>query len=284
MSILRNKTGKVRLFWKLAFVIVLYMIAAVLVRFIPISLLTIILVNGGMSQANALEKANSLIVVNPYWSTLISIISGILSLLIVWYMTRVVEKIDLTGEALGLNWNKQSLWLSLLGAILAFLFFVASFLTDSIINPNRFSVLELMKDISIPIVIQNLFFYLGLGFGEEIVFRGYVQIRLIERWRTILGIVITAVLFVLLHQVSYNLSPIIILSGVMLWTSVGALYYLSKSLYFVIVFHGLLNTLHNTFNYKISDVSNMIINAGALVIITIFYLWLRKTKSHLNAV
>ena len=71
MSILRNKTGKVRLSWKLAFVIVLYMMAAVLVRFIPISILTIILVNGGMSQANALEQANSLIVIDPYWSTLI---------------------------------------------------------------------------------------------------------------------------------------------------------------------------------------------------------------------
>ena len=199
-------------------------------------------------------------------------------------MIRVIEKTDFTWEALGLNWNKHSLRLILLGTILAFLFFGASFITDSIINPNRFSVFELMRDISIPIVVQNLFFYIGLAFGEEIVFRGYIQTRLIERWRAVLGIIITAVLFVLLHQVSYNLYPMIILSGVMLWISVGALYYLTKSLYFVIVFHGLLNTLQNTFTYKTSELSNMMINASALIIMTLFYLWLRKAKSQLIAV
>jgi membrane protease YdiL (CAAX protease family) len=67
-----------------------------------------------------------------------------------------------------------------------------------------------------------------MGFGEEIVFRGYIQTRLVERYRAIWGILITAMIFVLLHQISYNLSPIIFLSGVMLWTAIGALYYLSK--------------------------------------------------------
>jgi membrane protease YdiL (CAAX protease family) len=41
---------------------------------------------------------------------------------------------------------------------------------------------------------------LGCGFGEELLFRGYIQTRLSQRWGRWIGIVVTAALFGLLHM------------------------------------------------------------------------------------
>jgi membrane protease YdiL (CAAX protease family) len=108
-----------------------------------------------------------------------------------------------------------------------------------------------------------------MAFGEEIVFRGYVQTRLVERYRAIWGILITALVFVLLHQISYSLSPILILSGVLLWTSVGVIYYLSESLYLVVIFHGLMNALINTLNLEFGDIGGLILHAFALSLVIV---------------
>ena len=87
---------------------------------------------------------------------------------------------------------------------------------------------------------------------------------------SIWGISITAVIFVLLHQVSYRLSPVLIVSGLLLWTAVGILYYWSKSLYLVVLFHGLMNTIMNTVGFEVGDISNLIVNALMLSLVGIF--------------
>jgi len=87
------------------------------------------------------------------------------------------------------------------------------------------------------------------------------------------------VVFVLLHQISYSLSPVIILSGVMLWTTIGALYYLSKSLYLVVMFHGVMNTLLNTLHFEAGDISNMVVHAIALLLVIVVVLVRSKVSN-----
>ncbi len=267
MPVIRNDTGEIRLVWRLILIILLYVAAAVLLRLVPISLYSAVLVNDGMTLGNALEKAKSIILEDPIWYTAIAVLSGLSGLLIVWFLVREIEKSSFTWKKVGLDWRSNSLLIILLGALFALFLFVASILTRYILGSNGSSLNVFMNDVSIPIFFQNFILYLAMGFGEEIVFRGYVQTRLVERHRAIWGILITAVVFVLLHQVTYSLSPILILSGVMLWTTVGILYHLSKSLYFVVIFHGLMNALFNTFDFEFGDIVSLIVHAIALLLV-----------------
>ena len=249
MTILRNDTGEVRLLWRLALAVLLYVAAAILLRFIAI------------------------VLDSQVWSTAIGILFGFTGFLIVWLLARLVEKSSFTWKSVGLDWRRNSLQLILLGTILALLLFIATILTGYVLGFNDFSLRSPRMTVSGPAFFQNFVLYLAMGFGEEIVFRGYVQTRLVERYRAIWGIPITAVVFVLLHQISYHLSPVVVISGVMLWTTVGVLYHLSKSLYLVGVFHGTMNTLLNSLHFETNDMSSLFVHALALglAIVIVFF-------------
>jgi membrane protease YdiL (CAAX protease family) len=225
-----------------------------------------------MARGTALEQANAIILEDPVWSMAIGILGGLLGLLIVWFLIKVIEKSGFTWKAVGLDWRRNSLPLLLLGVLLALVLFFASILTGSILGSSGSSLNGLITGVSIPIFIQNFVLFLAMAFGEEIVFRGYVQTRLVERYGAIWGILITAVVFVLLHQISCSLSPVIILSGVMLWTTIGALYCFSRSLFLVVLFHGLMNTLLNTMHAEVGDISSMLVHALALLLVIVFAL------------
>ncbi|MBN1247647.1 MAG: hypothetical protein JXC32_08310, partial [Anaerolineae bacterium] len=91
-----------------------------------------------------------------------------------------------------------------------------------------------------------------------------------------LGVLGTALVFTLLHQISYNLSPVTVLSGVMLWTTLGVLYHQSKSLYLVGTFHGAMNTMLTTLNFEVSDTAALV--AHALALLTLIVLTRSKTR------
>lgn len=55
----------------------------------------------------------------------------------------------------------------------------------------------------------------------------------------------------------------------MLWTSIGVIYHLSKSLYLVIIMHGLMNTLLNTLAFEASEISTMIVHAVTLLLVIV---------------
>jgi membrane protease YdiL (CAAX protease family) len=256
MPIIRNDAGEIKLAWRLILVILLYVAVSVLLRLIPISLLTASLVRDGMTQGRALEKANTIILEDPVWSVVIGIISGLMGLLIVWFLVHVVERSKFTWKEVGLDWRGNSSLFILVGTLLAFLLYITYIFIEYLLGSFDSSK-------STPLM--------GMGFGEEIVFRGYVQTRVVARFGAIWGILITAAVFVLLHQISYSLSPLTILSGTMLWITVGALYHLSKSLYLVGMFHGIMNTLLNTLNLGVTDIGGMAVHALALLILIVVW-------------
>jgi membrane protease YdiL (CAAX protease family) len=271
MPIIRNDAGEIKLAWRLILVILLYVAVSVLLRLIPISLLTASLVRDGMTQGRALEKANTIILEDPVWSVVIGIISGLMGLLIVWFLVHVVERSKFTWKEVGLDWRGNSSLFILVGTLLAFLLYITYIFIEYLLGSFDSSKSTPLMGVSIVIVFRNLILYMGMGFGEEIVFRGYVQTRVVARFGAIWGILITAAVFVLLHQISYSLSPLTILSGTMLWITVGALYHLSKSLYLVGMFHGIMNTLLNTLNLGVTDIGGMAVHALALLILIVVW-------------
>ncbi len=278
MSVIRNDASEVRLAWRLILVILLYVGVAVLLLVIPSSLLTAVLVRDGMTQAPALERANTIILEDPVWSTVIGTISGLMGLLIVWFLVHVVERSTFTWKAVGLDWRRNSPLLMILGALLALLLFIAYICVEYLFRSPGSSLSAPLMGVSIAIFFQKCILYIAMGFGEEVVFRGYVQTRLVARLGVIWGILVTAVVFTLLHQIFHSLSPVTILSGVMLWITIGALYHMSKSLYLVCLFHGVMNTLSNTLNFEVTDIGGMAVHALALLIlIVVVYLGTRPS-------
>ena len=272
MSITRNDAGEVRLAWRLILIILLFVAAAVLLRLIPIRLFAAFLVGNGMAQATAIETASTIVFEDPVCSTAVGALNGLMGFLIVWFLVRVIERSSFTWEAVGLNWRNNSLLAILLGAILASGLFIASVMTGHIFGLTGSALSTSMLGVSVPILLQKLVLYLAMGFGEEIVFRGYIQPRLVKQSGAIWGILATSVVFTLLHQISYSLSPVVILSGVMLWTAIGVLYHLSKSLYLVGVFHGTMNTLLNTLQFEVGDVTSLVVNALVLCVVIVVVL------------
>jgi membrane protease YdiL (CAAX protease family) len=272
MSITRNDAGEVRLAWRLILIILLFVAAAVLLRLIPIRLFAAFLVGNGMAQATAIETASTIVFEDPVCSTAVGALNGLMGLLIVWFLVRVIERSSFTWEAVGLNWRNNSLLAILLGAILASGLFIASVMTGHIFGLTGSALSTSMLGVSVPILLQKLVLYLAMGFGEEIVFRGYIQPRVVNQYGAIWGVLATSVVFTLLHQISYSLSPVVILSGVMLWTAIGVLYHLSKSLYLVGVFHGTMNTLLNTLQFEVGDVTSLVVNALVLCVVIVVVL------------
>ncbi len=83
------------------------------------------------------------------------------------------------------------------------------------------------------------------------------------------GIVLASATFTWLHLGFMSFSPVAIISGTALWASIGTLYYWSKSLYLVGMFHGVANALMNASPQGGTEVDGLIVNALLLLLIVV---------------
>jgi membrane protease YdiL (CAAX protease family) len=279
---IRTPTGEYGMVWRLILIILLFVVMQVLVRLIPIGLLTMFMVKSGTAQSSAVESARTIIFENPIWSTIIGVLVGLMGFLIVWFLVRVVEKSEFTRKALGLDWRRSSPSMILWGMLLAFILFIAYMILAGFIGSSDSSVDTLLMGVSIADFLQKFILFMAMGFGEEVVFRVYVQTRLVSRIGVVWGVLSTALIFTLLHQLSYKLSLTTILSGILLWTTMGALYHLSKSLYLVGMFHGVMNTILNTVNFEVGDIAMLIAHALALLALIMFVLYNKRLMGNFS--
>lgn len=189
---------------------------------------------------------------------MIGILNGLIGFLIIILMVMVIEKSDFKLDIVGLDWRDNSVLLIFVGLIFASLLHITYLLVGNLLGSYKSSMNTILLGVSFPIFIQNLITYLTMAFGEEFIFRGYIQTRLVNRFGAFLGILTTSLVFTLLHQLSYSLSGMVILSGVLLWMTLGMLYHLSNSIYLVGVFHGVMNIYLNTLNFHIGDKSGLV--------------------------
>jgi membrane protease YdiL (CAAX protease family) len=279
MSIIRYRTGEVRLVWRLLIIILLFVAVAVLLRFIPISLYTAFLTSSGVVKGDALTSAKAIVFEDPVWSTVIGILNGLMSLPLVCLLIKVIERRSFSWKTVGLDWRRNSFSALAFGALLALLLYVADKVVGQAFGSSIPSVNIILAGLSIPILIQRFVLYLAMGFGEEVVFRGYLQTRLVERYGALRGVLIASVTFTLVHIGFMSLSLVTIISGVMLWVTIGTLYHWSKSLYLVGMFHGMMNTLLNTLHLEGTDIGGLIVHALALLLVVIVALRRSRASS-----
>jgi membrane protease YdiL (CAAX protease family) len=280
MSVIRYRTGDVRLVWRVLIAVVLWVAVVFLLRFIPIFLSTAIQAGRGVDKQEALEAAKAAVFEDPIWSTGIGVIHGLMSLPIVWFLMRVIEKRSFTWKEVGLDWRRNSLSSLGFGALLALLMYTASRIVPQALGSSLPSVKTILAGLTVSTVTQNLALWIPMGFGEEILFRSYVQSRLVERHGALWGILIGSIVFTLLHLLVRPLSFVTIFSAVILWAAVGTLYHWSKSLYLVGMFHGFANILLNTLPFEGSVTGGLIVNSLALLLIIV--VGLRRSMSYLT--
>jgi membrane protease YdiL (CAAX protease family) len=199
-----------------------------------------------------------------------------MSLPLVWFLIRLVERHRFAWKDVGLDWRRNSLLSLAYGVLLALIIYVANKMAGQAFGSSIPAANTILAGLTMSTVMQKLALYIPMGFGEELVFRGYLQSRLVERLGAIWGILIASVAFTMLHLLFTPLSPIILFSGVILWVTIGALYHWSKSLYLVGMFHATANVLDNTLALDGSDAASLIVHSLALLFVVIFAL--RKSR------
>ena len=269
VSVIRYRTGDVRLIWRVLIALVLWLAIVFLLRFIPIFLYTAIQAGRGTDRPEALEAAKAIVFEHPIWSTAIGVINGLMSLPLIWFLMIVIEKRTFTWKKVGLDWRRNSLLNLAFGALLALLIYFAGIVVDRVFGSSIPTMDTVLAGLTASAVIRNLILYIPMGFGEEVLFRSYIQSRLVERYGALRGILIGSIVFTLLHLLVSPLSPVTILSGIILWAAVGTLYHWSRSLYLVGMFHGIANILLNTLSFKGSDTASLIVHALALLSILV---------------
>lgn len=282
MFVIRSRTGELRLVWRLAIILVLSVAVAFLLRFIPIVLYTAYLAGAGTPQEEALASAKTIVFEGPAWTTALGILNGFMYFLLVWLLIRVIEKRSFAWKEIGMDWRRRSLAALAGGALLALSLHIASPLAGLAFGSSIPSVSILLAGLAVPGVLLQLAHYLAMGFGEEVVFRGYMQTRLVERLGAVWGILIASVVFCSAHLVFMSLSPVTILSAVMLWAAIGTLYHWTKSLYLVGMFHGMANTLTNTLPLADSPVGGLLVHALALVLVILAFRRSRASRVRAN--
>jgi hypothetical protein len=231
-----------------------------------------------MNKQNALEAAKIIVFEHPVWSSVIGVINGLMSLPLVWFLMIVIEKRSFTWKEVGLDWRRNSLQNIVFGVLLALLIYVTGMILDRVLGFSLPTMDTVLAGLTVSAVIRNLVLYIPMAFGEEVLFRSYVQSRLVERYGAVCGILIGSIVFTLLHMLVSPLSFVTILSGVILWAAVGALYHWSGSLYLVGMFHGVANILLNTLSFKSSEAVGLIVHVLALLLIVVVGLYRAKSS------
>jgi uncharacterized protein len=111
-----------------------------------------------------------------------------------------------------------------------------------VIRPDQ-SVASLYEQMTPAMAIPFIFFIaIAPGFNEELLFRGYMQRRLLERWNPWVAIVVASLLFAILHIMPH---PVALAFPVGIW--LGVIAWRTNSTWPGIVSHAVFNGLWNIY-------------------------------------
>jgi membrane protease YdiL (CAAX protease family) len=233
-----------------------------------------------LTEDEALQSARTLILETPIWSTILGSIQGIMWFIIIYFLIRVVEKNPFSLKELGLDWKHNTLNKIFYGIIIAVLIYFVQLYLGKFLGSNTFSLIERFNDLIISSVFLTIILNIFIGFGEEAAFRAYLQTRMIKLYGTLLGIILTSIIFTLTHLIVMELSLVNILAGIMLYISVGILYYCTQSLYLVGAIHAVLNILLQVLDFTPGDMETLIVHSLFLLVVSGIYFQQLKVKTN----
>ena len=228
---------------KVAFYIVGYFVAGVVVSFV-LAIAAGILVSSGLVDPPDIDPAlmamsieEILVAIEPYLFPLV-ILTGLYTIAYTWLFVRLVDRRKLRSLGLKLRpgWRADfakgaGLAILILGAIFAFSLATGSIRVDGFSRPAPEGVNVTMY------LLGALVAFLMVGFYEELMFRGYVLQRLNERAGRVASILVSSALFALLHGANPGADAFGIFNTTIIAVILSVLYFRTRSLWMPIGFH-----------------------------------------------
>lgn len=191
------------------------------------------------------DTAFNLVNTSNIWNLVNEVLRGILIIILIKLINRIFNKSKISLKELGFHIDvKQSFYM-----LSGFTLMSAMFLLSLFINTDSDSVLN---SLGITFSANGVFILilvaLANAFWQEVVFRGYFQKRLIDTYGILAGIVICAFLFSIIHVFAGDIKLIEIIIGIVLFTLVGVIYFLTNSIIFVTAIHAAGNFFLRSFS------------------------------------
>ncbi|MHA1969542.1 MAG: CPBP family intramembrane glutamic endopeptidase [Candidatus Hodarchaeales archaeon] len=244
-NLFRTNAGDVRIIW--VFVIIPIYLASTLIlnRLIFIIITAQFYIAGGYVQKIALEQAQTQMMTLESQAVLCAI-DTLLMVLLVFLLITKIEKRNFQWSTLGLTLKSSSILYFVLGTFLGFLFIFITRGVGLVVGTNQLQPLKLEEIFTqANVKFMILFFVWAIlnGFWQEIVFRGYLQTRVVERYNATVGILLVTIYFVLVHFIDRQLTLFWVIGMTLLFIIISMLFHHTKSLYLVGAMHGTINYL-----------------------------------------
>ena len=244
-KLFRTESNEIRLIW--IFVIVpIYLISAIVLnRLIFVLVRGFFYIAEGYSVTLAFEQAQSQIMTLDSQVVLCAFDTLLIFLLVFLLITKI-EKRKFQWSTLGLALSTKNFCFFVLGLLFGFIF---TYITIGVGLILGLIQLKLVKPeyFFIPANVKFLIFFfiwaMLNGFWQELLFRGYLQTRVVGRFNATVGILTVTIYFVLIHFIDRQLTIPWILAGTLLFILISLMFYHTKSLYLVGAMHGMINYL-----------------------------------------
>lgn len=266
----------------ISLILVLVIIALIASRILVSALASIGPVISGGNLSEAFKLSLNRTKETQLWLNLSEFIRCVLCLFIAYIFIKRFNKETFSWAKVGFNFKPKSILLFIVGAAIYCLAFFSSFFLSSvwgIISPPATWIQTLFQlntgKFFILAFTQNFFNALW----QEVIFRAYLQTRLIKVYGAMWGILLTSIIFVLLHGFIRPMSVMEILTGIVIFSFVGFLFHKSNSIFLITGIHGTGNFLSSIFigaNIPLPRYLDHLLVFGIMFIVV--YVSLKKTK------
>ncbi len=233
MKLLKNDEGDVRLIWKVLLLVVGFFAVTYLLEEFFVWIAKYGVIRTGVLGSEATEQAHQFVSELPAAGDLFAIAEGLIWLLIGWILVSKVEKQPFKSQLIGFEWKKNSIMMILIGILIATLFVVLSIIMNVVFWEGTFELLKVHVSGTFGGILLTIVAAIVLAFAQELVFRSYLQDRMIDKFGVAVGVMLTSILFVVCNVIFRIMPAIELLSGIFLYILIGYLYYRLRSLYLV---------------------------------------------------
>ncbi len=270
---LRTDTGEIRFLWKLAATLILLLALIVVSRIALIFVVQQIFILQGVPSSVALQNAQIFVAESSEGQAIASSLDVLLTFILVVVLVTRIEKHEFHLVDIGLNLQRNTLPFMVLGFAIGCGLFLGSAIFGVLLGTLEVPILPNLEQWPLlSALVASIMFYILNSFWQEIVFRGYLQTGAVKEYGQLFGIVLITVIFVVFHGLVQVLTPIGVLSGLLLFSFIGLLYDTTKSLYLVGVTHAVLNFLPILFNISwLGSETAMTYGVALLLLILVMY-------------
>jgi membrane protease YdiL (CAAX protease family) len=248
-EILKTDTGEIRYFWKISLTLILTTALVLMARVILILGIQQVFILQGVASDVAFQNAQLFVSESSEGQAIASSFDLLLVLMLVFFLVTRIEKRELHLSDVGLNLQRNTLPFVGLGLVVGCALFFGAAMFGVLFGTVEFPISPNLSQWPFSsAIVGSIAFYVLNSFWQEVLFRSYLQTRAVEEFGRFTGVMAVTVVFVVFHGLVQTLTPIGILTGLVLFSFVGLLYDKTRSLYLVCVIHAVLNFLPALFD------------------------------------